>query len=103
MSFYLLHAEYTQKCCASNCLQVEVYRHPLRTVLTDIPGTHTVKQIWNPGALETAHLLVMRETLLFFILRSLLWASSKVFFIADKGQEIPLVYRHNHDFEWRNK
>jgi len=69
--------------------------------LTDIPGTHTVKQLWKPGALETAHL--MRETLLFFIPRSLLWTSSKVFFIGDKGQEIPLVCRHNHDIEWRNK
>lgn len=92
-----MHAEYTQKRRASNCLRIEICGHPLHTVLTDIPGTHTVKQIWKPGALETAHLI--RETLLFLILRGLLWASSKVFFIANNGQEIPLVFSHNHDFE----
>jgi len=101
MCLYLLHAEYTQKCCASNCLRIQIYRHSLHTVFSDIPGAHTVKQIWKPDALETAHL--MRETLLFLILRSLLWASSKVFLIANNVQEIPLVFSRNHDFEWRNK
>jgi hypothetical protein len=101
VSLYIFHAQYTQKCCASNCLQVEVYQHSLDTFLTDIPGTHTVRQIWKSGALESAHL--MRETLLFFIMHNLLWASLKVFFIANKGQEIPLVGIHNHDFEWRSK
>ena len=90
-SYFLLTFETAPFICKHS-----VYRHPLDKVLRDIPGTHSLKQIWKPGSLETA--LPMPGVLLFFILRTLLWASSVVFFVAGKGQGMPQLSRHNYGF-----